>query len=119
MHAIMLLSLLAGQTASKALKYVVPATLAATDCTYPANFTVTNFTTYTDSVDIAKNYTSFHYADVGTGIDTFCNRNSSSKPSTIGSGNQWPCDNQDVTFIYQPTGWNVALTLAEIACPAK
>ncbi|KAI1415930.1 hypothetical protein F5Y13DRAFT_155691 [Hypoxylon sp. FL1857] len=115
MHATTLFSLLAVSATSQALKYAIPSRVANTNCTYPANFTVSNFTDYTDRVDNTKNITSFYFADAGTGINTFCSRNSTSK-STAANANEWPCDNADVSFIYQTTGI-AGLTVIELACP--
>ncbi|KAI1082761.1 hypothetical protein F5B20DRAFT_530225 [Whalleya microplaca] len=120
MHAIIpLFSLLAGTAASKSLKYAIPATVAATasNCTYPADFQVANFTTYADKADGSKNTTSFHFTDGETGIDTACGSNSTSKPSINGT-NRYPCDNPLVAFIYQTTGM-AGLTLVETACPGN
>ncbi|KAI0841987.1 hypothetical protein F5Y06DRAFT_292808 [Hypoxylon sp. FL0890] len=115
MYAMTLFGLLAVSATSEALKYATPSRLATTNCTYPVKFTVSNFTEYTDRVDSTKNMTSFYFADTGTGISTFCNRNSTSKPSSVNS-NEWPCDNSDVLFIYQTTGI-AGLTMVELACP--
>ncbi|KAI1382093.1 hypothetical protein F4677DRAFT_439894 [Hypoxylon crocopeplum] len=115
MRAVTLFGLLAGSATSKALKYAIPLSLKATDCTLPANYTVTNFTIYTNSVDSSKNTTSFGFVDEDTGIDTFCVRNSTSKPSTVAS-NRWPCDDPLVAFIWQTTGI-AGLTMIETACP--
>ncbi|KAI2629836.1 hypothetical protein GGR54DRAFT_586577 [Hypoxylon sp. NC1633] len=117
MHTIALFGLLAGSATSKALNYAVPVSLKAMDCTMPANYTVSNFTIYTDRVDSAKNYTSFHFTDAGTGIDTFCGRNSTSKPMFTGS-NRWPCDSPNVAFVWQTTGI-AGLTVVESACPGR
>ncbi|KAI0383933.1 hypothetical protein F5Y04DRAFT_250036 [Hypomontagnella monticulosa] len=117
MHAITLLGLLAGPVAAKALKYTVPSKLLAANCTMPADYTVSNFTVYTDTVDNTKDNTSFYFADASTGINTSCSHNSTSKPSTVGS-NRWPCDDPNVAFIYQTTGV-AGLTLIEVACPGN
>ncbi|KAI8960911.1 hypothetical protein F5Y11DRAFT_247315 [Daldinia sp. FL1419] len=115
MHVLALLSLLAVPVTSKALKYAVPVSLKATDCTFPANYTVSNFTIYTDRFDSAKNSTWFLFDDPSTGINTSCSRNSTSK---LSGSNRWPCDNSNVAFIYQTTGI-VGLTLIEAACPGN
>lgn len=113
----MLLGLLAVPATSKALKYSPPPSLLPRDCNLPANFTVSNLTVYTD-VDSNKNYTSFSYSDVGTGIDTFCTQNSSSEHSAL-SKNAWPCDNQDVAFIYNGFKATPELDMIEKACPER
>ncbi|KAI1134555.1 hypothetical protein F5Y05DRAFT_398352 [Hypoxylon sp. FL0543] len=115
MHATTLFGLLAASATSEALKYAIPSRLATTNCTYPVNFAVSNFTDYTDRIDGTKNITSFSFADTDTGISTSCTRNSTSKPSSVNS-NAWPCDNADVSFIYQTTGI-AGLTVIELACP--
>ncbi|KAI1107528.1 hypothetical protein F4804DRAFT_297264 [Jackrogersella minutella] len=117
MHTITLFSLLAASATSNALKYAVPSNIKVAGCTYPANYTVSDLTISTDEVDSDKNITSFHFADPGTGIDTLCSRNSTSKPSSV-SSNRWPCDNQKVSFIYQTTGI-AGLTMVEVACPGS
>ncbi|KAI1481695.1 hypothetical protein K445DRAFT_315093 [Daldinia sp. EC12] len=115
MHAVTLLGLLAIPAVSTALKYAVPMSLKATDCTFPANYTVSNFTIYTDRFDSAKNSTSFIFDDPSTGINTNCSRNSTSK---LHGSNRWPCDDSNVEFIYQTTGI-AGLTLIEAACPGN
>ncbi|KAI0141068.1 hypothetical protein F4776DRAFT_613895 [Hypoxylon sp. NC0597] len=115
MYVLTLFGLLAVPATSEALKYAIPSRLATTNCTYPANFTISNFTDYTDRVNNTKNITSFYFADTGTGISTFCSHNSTSKPSPANS-NEWLCDNTDVSFIYQKTGI-AGLTVIELACP--
>lgn len=117
MRAITLFGLLAAPAAAKTLKYAVPSKLLAANCTMPADYTVSNFTVYTDAVDSTKNNTSFYFADASTGINTFCSHNSTSKPSTVGS-NRWPCDDPNIAFIYQTTG-AAGLTMIEVACPGK
>ncbi|KAI0135425.1 hypothetical protein F4814DRAFT_444245 [Daldinia grandis] len=115
MYAIALLGLLALPAASKALKYAIPMSLKATSCTFPANYTVSNFTIYTDRTDSGKNNTSFLFDDPSTGINTSCSRNSTSK---LSGSNRWPCDDSNVAFIYQTTGI-AGLTLIEAACPGN
>ncbi|KAI1385051.1 uncharacterized protein F4822DRAFT_381670 [Hypoxylon trugodes] len=117
MYAITLLGLLVTTGISTPLKYAVPSSLKATasNCIYPANFTVSSFTIYTDRVDSSKNTTSFSFADADTGINAFCTQNSTSK-ATGANSNQYPCDDPNVTFIYQTTGV-AGLTLVELACP--
>ncbi|KAI1208905.1 uncharacterized protein F4807DRAFT_429907 [Annulohypoxylon truncatum] len=119
MRTAILFGLLAASATSYALKYTVPASLKATavDCVYPANYTVTNFTVFTNAADSAKNVTSFYFADAGTGINTTCSHNLTSKPSSVGT-NRWPCDNSNVSFIYQTTGV-AGLTMVEVACPGS
>ncbi|KAI1649731.1 hypothetical protein F4815DRAFT_453984 [Daldinia loculata] len=115
MYAVALLGLLAVPATSKALKYAIPVSLKATDCTFPANYTVSNFTIYTDRTDSSKNSTSFLFDDPRTGINTSCSRNSTSK---LSGSNRWPCDDSNVAFIYQTTGI-AGLTLIEAACPGN
>lgn len=118
MHYTTLLSLLVVPAMSKALEDSVPFSLQARECWLPGNFTVTNFTVYTNLVDSSKNYTSFSYSDEGTGIDTFCCQNSTSKPDTINT-NSWPCDNLAVAFIYDTTKKIPELLMIERVCPAR
>ncbi|KAI0176192.1 hypothetical protein GGR52DRAFT_349676 [Hypoxylon sp. FL1284] len=116
MYYTTLLSLLVLPAMSKAFKaYSAPFSLQAKDCILPANFTVSNFTIYTDSTDSSKNYTKFSYSDAATGIDTLCRHDSASKPGT--TANSWPCDNQNVSFIYDAAKPTPELSLIEIACP--
>lgn len=119
MRTATLFGLLAASATSLALKYTVPTSLKATavNCVYPANYTISNFSVFTDAADSSKNVTSFSFADVGTGINTTCSHNSTSKPSSVGT-NRWPCDNSNVSFIYQTTGI-AGLTLIEVACPGR
>ncbi|XDG06467.1 hypothetical protein ABKA04_006082 [Annulohypoxylon sp. FPYF3050] len=119
MRTATLFGLLAASATSLALKYTVPTSLKATavNCVYPANYTISNFSVFTDAADSTKNVTSFSFADAGTGIKTTCSHNSTSKPSSVGT-NRWPCDNSNVSFIYQTTGI-VGLTLIEVACPGS
>ncbi|XXG94558.1 hypothetical protein Hte_000815 [Hypoxylon texense] len=118
MHYTMLLSLLGLPIVSKASTHPALSSLQARECYLPANFTVTNFTIYTDFVDPSKNLTSFWYSDERTGIDTFCSQNSTSKPDTINT-NSWPCDDSVVAFIYDATEPIPELCMIERACPAS
>ncbi|KAI3329105.1 hypothetical protein HD806DRAFT_272454 [Xylariaceae sp. AK1471] len=110
-------SLMAAVSASKTLHYTVPKIFkaAASNCTMPADYVVTNFTTYTDKKDASLNTVCFGFIDTDTHITTTCERNSTSKPSGP-SKNRYGCDNANVAFIYQTTGV-AGLTLAETACP--
>ncbi|KAI1840639.1 hypothetical protein JX266_013146 [Neoarthrinium moseri] len=109
-----LVGLLAEVVASAA--YSVPVEMIAeADCTLPAQYTIGDFTTFGDKFNGTSNTTTFHFTDSATGIDTSCQRNSSSKSITPGRGStpRWPCDNSNVEFIYQANG----LTVIEAACP--
>lgn len=117
MYAATLLGLLAGAATSEALKYDVPTSIKATNCPLPANYTVSDFTIYTDTANNTKSATTFSFSDPSTGIETFCSRNSTSKPSATGT-NRWPCDNSMVAFIWQTTGI-AGLTMIEQACPGR
>ncbi|KAI5866617.1 alpha/beta-hydrolase [Durotheca rogersii] len=117
MRAVSLLSLMAGLASSRALKYTVPMALSAADCTFPALYEVADFTIHTGVDNSTASTISFRFADVDTGIDTRCERNSTSKPNIPGS-NRWPCDHPDVAFIYQTTGI-AGLTMIEAACPGS
>lgn len=120
MHSVVvLLSLAVAASASKALHYTVPGNFkaaAASNCTMPSEFVVTNFTTYTDKDDDSLNTVSFDFTDPDTAIQTTCRRNSTSTPSGP-SKNRYGCSNPDIAFIYQTTGV-AGLTLAERACPS-
>jgi hypothetical protein len=110
-------SLMAAAAASKTLHYTVPKIFkaAASNCTMPADYVVTNFTTYTDKKDASLNTVSFGFIDADTHIQTTCQRNSTSTPSGP-SKNRYGCDSNNVAFIYQTTGV-AGLTLTEKACP--
>ncbi|RYP49634.1 hypothetical protein DL768_004676 [Monosporascus sp. mg162] len=111
------LGLLAGVATSKTFKYAIPAGIEATEgCTLPGEFEISDLTIFTDNLDSTKNVTSFHFTDVDTGIDTFCQWNSTSKSASPGTAQRWPCDNTNVEFIYQTSGIP-GLTLIEKACP--
>jgi hypothetical protein len=104
-------SLMTAVSASKTLHYTVPKIfkVAASNCTLPSDFVVTDFTT-----DYSATVT-FGFIDADTHIKTLCQRNSTSTPSGP-SKNLYRCDNADVAFIYQTTGI-AGLTLTERACP--
>ncbi|KAI0540676.1 alpha/beta-hydrolase [Xylaria digitata] len=110
-----LFSLVVAASASKPI-YTVPNHLkaVASNCTLPAEFVVTNFTTSTN-----KNGTldtvCFQFSDPDTEIQTTCQRNSTPTPSGP-SKNIYRCDNVNIAFIYQTTGI-AGLTLTEKACP--
>jgi hypothetical protein len=119
MHSIpVLFSLIAAASASKALHYTVPssfkAAAAASNCTLPAEFVVTNFTTYTDKQDKSLGTVSFQFSDPDTKIQAKCQRNSTSTGSGPGR-NRYGCDNVKIAFIYQTTGI-AGLTITERAC---
>ncbi|KAI0505542.1 hypothetical protein F5B22DRAFT_518933 [Xylaria bambusicola] len=111
-------SLAAAVSASKPLHYTVPSNFkaaVASNCTLPAEFLVTNFTTYADKTNETLSAVSFYFSDPDTKIETICQRNSSSTPSGP-SKNIYGCGNANVAFIYQTTGV-AGLTLTERACP--
>ncbi|KAI0548320.1 alpha/beta-hydrolase [Xylaria curta] len=106
MHAVpVLFSLVATVSASKALHYTIPNSfkVLASNCTLPAEFVVTNFTTYTDKNDDSLNTVCFQFSDPDTKIRTTCQRNSTSTPSGP-SKNIYGCDDATIAFIYQTTG---------------
>ncbi|GAP86144.1 putative brucei -specific protein [Rosellinia necatrix] len=118
MRALPILSgLVAATSASQALHYAVPSSFkaAASNCTLPAVYVVTDFTTYTDKEDDNLNTVSFEFSDPDTKINTTCQRNSTSSPGGP-SKNRYTCNNDNVAFIYQTTGV-AGLTVAERACP--
>ncbi|KAK6078139.1 hypothetical protein SCUP515_04569 [Seiridium cupressi] len=98
--------------------YNVPVEMDATDdCTLPAEYTISNFVTLGDSSNGTLNTTSFHFTDSDTGIDTACQKNSSSvSTNPNGGAARYYCDDVNVEFIYQTTGI-AGLTLIEKACP--
>ncbi|KAJ8127319.1 hypothetical protein O1611_g6317 [Lasiodiplodia mahajangana] len=111
-----LYSVMAVASASKALHYTVPSSFkaAASNCTLPAEFVVTNFTTFTDKADNSLNTVCFQYNDPDTKIQTTCHHNSTSTASGP-SKNRYTCDNANIAFIYQTTGI-AGLTVTERAC---
>jgi hypothetical protein len=116
MFSVVAIGLLAKIVASSTL-YKMPETMEVQDdCTLPGNYTIENFTTFASKTNGSSNATSFHYVDSGTGIDTFCEQNSTSKSSSsTGATPRWPCDNPNVEFIFQTPG----LTIIEAACPGR
>ncbi|KAK5628052.1 hypothetical protein RRF57_003767 [Xylaria bambusicola] len=113
-----LVSLAAAVLASKPLYYTVPSNFkaaAARNCTLPAEFLVTNFTTYPDETNKTLSAVYFYFSDPDTKIGTVCQRNASSIPSGP-SKNIYGCGNANVAFIYQTTGV-AGLTVTERACP--
>ncbi|GAW22885.1 hypothetical protein ANO14919_124310 [Xylariales sp. No.14919] len=117
MHApTALFSLVAVASASKPLRYTVPSSFkaAASNCTLPAEFEVTDFTTVTNK-NGTLNTVCFQFSDPDTKIQTICQRNSTSAASGP-SKNIYGCDNANIAFIYQTTGV-AGLTLTERACP--
>ncbi|KAI1811454.1 hypothetical protein GGS20DRAFT_107921 [Poronia punctata] len=113
-----LFSLVAAASASKALHYTVPTAFKAVannNCTLPAEFVVTDFTTYQDKTKGAISTVHFTFLDPDTKIKTTCERNPSSKASGP-SRNVYRCDNPYIGFVYQTTGI-AGLTLTEVACP--
>ena len=110
--------LTAAVSASKALHYTVLSSLkatAASNCTLPAEFTVTDFTYYTDKANDTLGAVNFKFSDPDTKIETTCQRTSDSTASGP-SKNRYECDNANIAFIYQTTGI-AGLTLIEKACP--
>ncbi|KAI0914837.1 hypothetical protein F4823DRAFT_557780 [Ustulina deusta] len=103
--------------ASKALHYTVPNNFkaAASNCTLPAEFVVTNFTTYSDKNNGTLGTVCFQFSDPDTKIQTTCQRNSTSTPNGQ-SKNTYGCGNANIAFIYQTTGI-AGLTITERACP--
>lgn len=88
------------------------------DCKTPGDYVITDFYTLGNPVDGSKNQTWFQFTDAETGIDTCCQKNSTSKSSTADNPDlnpRFPCDNAYVEFIYEPTG----LTVIEAACPGR
>ncbi|KAI0203991.1 alpha/beta-hydrolase [Astrocystis sublimbata] len=117
MHVIpALFSLAAVASASKALHYTVPNNFKAlaSNCTLPADFVVSNLTTFTDAKSNSTNTVSFTFSDPDTEIHTTCQRNATSIPSGPGK-NKYACDSDGVSFIYQTTGI-AGLTVIERAC---
>jgi hypothetical protein len=91
----------------------------ADDCTLPSKYTIANFVTFGDKLNGTLNTTSFHFTDTDTGIDTACQKNSTSKSTSPNGGTaRYYCDNTNVEFIYQTTGI-AGLTLIEKACPDR
>ncbi|KAI0430655.1 hypothetical protein F5Y09DRAFT_307194 [Xylaria sp. FL1042] len=117
MYALSILfSLTAGASAFQTLHYTVPNAFkaAASNCTLPAEFVVTNFTTSTDKNNTLSTV-SFQFNDPDTKVQATCQRNSTSTPSGP-SKNIYGCDNVNVSFIYQTSGI-AGLTMTERACP--
>jgi hypothetical protein len=108
-----LFALLSGAVA---LKTEVAAELADA-CIMPANFTISNFTTFVDTLDSSQNVTVFGFTDPSTSIDTTCQQNASSIPDIPAAGlvARYRCDNPVVEFIWQPS----KLTLVETVCPSE
>lgn len=88
------------------------------ECIFPANFTITNFEAVTDHLDSTRNYTQFSYYDVSTGLNTTCDHNANSKPSTVNPG-AWPCKNESVVFRFDINEPNPELVLTEMLCPER
>jgi hypothetical protein len=115
-------SLLAALPAVLALPtYSIPKSftkfLLANACTYPEAYEIQNFQTFTPA---AGNSTtadiSFSFNDKDTNIQTFCQRNSTSK--NVGKPDlaaRYACDNTVVEFIWQ----SEKLTMIETACPGN
>jgi len=112
-----LFGLVAAASASRALHYAVPSVLkaAASNCTLPGEFVVTDFTTYKGKTKNTTSSVCFGFLDPDTQIKTTCERNETSIPSGP-SKNVYKCDNPYVSFVYQTTGI-AGLTLIEKVCP--
>ncbi|KAI1176926.1 hypothetical protein F4777DRAFT_543972 [Nemania sp. FL0916] len=118
MHTVnVIIGLMATASASKALLYTIPRSFqaAASNCTLPAKFVVTDFITYTDETNSTLNTVCLEFSDPDTNIKTTCQQNSTSTPSGP-SKNRYACDDANVAFIYQTTGV-AGLTMIERACP--
>ncbi|KAI4602750.1 hypothetical protein KJ359_007968 [Pestalotiopsis sp. 9143b] len=99
--------------------FVAPVELAVTGCAMPAQFTISNFMTFSDKSNGTVELTSFNFADAGTNITTACQQNSTSVSTSPNGGTaRYYCDDENVQFIYQTTGI-VGLTMIEKACPAS
>lgn len=99
--------------------FVAPVELAVTNCAMPAQFTISNFMTFSDKSNGTVELTSFNFADAGTNITTACQQNSTSVSTSPNGGTaRYYCDDENVQFIYQTTGI-VGLTMIERACPAR
>ncbi|KAJ3568012.1 hypothetical protein NPX13_g6568 [Xylaria arbuscula] len=113
-----LVSLTAAASASKAFHYTVPTSFkaaAASNCTLPAEFTVTDFTYSTDNANDTLGTVNFKFSDPDTKIEATCQRTPDSTSSGP-SSNIYACNNANIAFIYQTTGI-AGLTLIEKACP--
>ncbi|KAI1423928.1 alpha/beta-hydrolase [Xylaria sp. FL1777] len=118
MYALTILfSLTAVASAFKTLHYTVPSSFkaAASNCTLPAEFVVSNFTTFTGKNNDTLSSVYFQFTDPDTKIHTTCQRNSTSTASGP-SRNIYGCSNANIAFIYQTTGI-AGLTMTEKACP--
>ncbi|KAK8048856.1 hypothetical protein PG994_010586 [Apiospora phragmitis] len=117
LFSVAFVGLMASTVASTPLKYKIPANMkVAADCTMPSEYTVSNFSAYTDRSN--QTTVSFTYADTATGISTHCERNPASKPHNTNPSlaSRYACDDANVEFIYQATGV-AGLTVIEAACP--
>lgn len=91
----------------------------ADECALPSEYTISNFVTYADKLNGTLNATSFHFTDSETGIDTACQKNSTSSSTSPNGGTaRFYCDDTTVEFIYQTTGI-AGLTVIEKACPDR
>lgn len=122
MHGLLpIFGLVAAALASKTLKYAVPIEMqqavAASGCTLPGEFIITDYRMYDNVNNTALDVLSFNLDDNDTGIKTSCKRDASSQPSSAGSATatRWPCDNPVVEFITQDD----LLTIVEKACPEQ
>ncbi|KAI2629032.1 hypothetical protein GGS21DRAFT_492584 [Xylaria nigripes] len=103
-------------SAAKNLRYAIPKEFKAvtSNCILPANFTVTDFTAYTNKEDASLDRINFEFDDAETNINATCSRDAESKPTGPG-GNRYACDNVNISFIYQESG----LTLIEEVCSGQ
>ncbi|KAI0972489.1 hypothetical protein F4678DRAFT_41034 [Xylaria arbuscula] len=115
MHAVLPILFGLAAVASATVPSNFRAAAAASNCTLPADFIVTNFTTFTHKKNDTQSTVSFQYSDPATKIHTTCQRNSTSIPSGP-SKNIFQCGNANIAFIYQTTGV-AGLTVTELACP--
>ncbi|KAI0125903.1 hypothetical protein BJ170DRAFT_453446 [Xylariales sp. AK1849] len=116
LFSVLLAGLLAEIVASTS--YSIPVEMAVeADCVMPSEYTISDFMTLGSQLNGTTNTTSFHFIDSDTGIDTDCERNSTSKTSTTSPNAtpRWPCNDGNVEFIYQTNG----LTVIEAACPGS
>lgn len=114
-----LVGLVVSMAASTPLKYKIPANMkVAADCTMPSEYTVSDFSSYTNRSN--QTTVSFAYVDSATGINTRCARSPSSKPHNTNPSlaSRYACDNANVEFIYQTAGV-AGLTVVEAACPGR
>jgi hypothetical protein len=91
--------------------------LALDTCTYPEEFEILNFTSWTPAPGSnASSTIDFGYVDKSTNLQTSCHYNATSqnvaRPQLTP---RYACDNAVVQFIWQ----NGTLTMIETACPGS